>query len=79
MNNSVITEDWQIIFQHHKHFIGTVDINSQIITEERLTAWAKDPNRKYYCIFCGSEPTIEDNGFIWCKVCGNYKGITPNC
>lgn len=63
---------------HHKHFINTYDINGETITECRLMEWACDPKREYYCIFCGSPPA-EENGFMWCRRCNEYKGIMPNC
>lgn len=66
------------LFEEYKHFVGTYDIDSNVITKERLMAWASDPNRKFICIFCGSPPT-ESNGFMWCHRCTEYKGIMPDC
>ncbi len=68
----------QEIFEGYKRFVGTFDINSNIITEDRLMAWAKNPSRKFICIFCGNEPT-DRNGFVYCQRCKEYKGIMPDC
>lgn len=66
------------VYEQHKHFVGTYDIDGETITERRLMAWACDPMREYYCIFCASKPA-EQNGFMWCRRCNEYKGIMPNC
>jgi len=66
------------IYENHKHFINTYDIDGETITASRLMAWACDPKREYYCIFCG-RPPAESNGFMWCRICHEYKGIMPNC
>lgn len=66
------------IFDEYKHFVGTYDIDSNTVTEERLMAWAEDPKRELICIFCGSE-IVNRGGFIYCQRCNEYKGIMPNC
>ena len=66
------------IFEEYRHYIDTSDIDGNIITANRLMAWALDPDRKFYCIFCGRPPS-EREGFVWCSRCGEYKGIMPNC
>ena len=66
------------LYEEHKHFVGTYDIDSKVITAERLMSWAYDSSREYYCIFCGSPPT-EQNVFMWCRRCKEYKGIMPDC
>lgn len=66
------------LFDEYKHFVGTYDIDSNIITKKRLMAWAEDPKRELICIFCGSEPVCS-NGFIYCRHCNEYKGVMPNC
>lgn len=66
------------IYKKNTHFIGTYDIDGKTITGERLMAWACDPKREYYCVFCASEPA-EENGFMSCRRCKEYKGIMPNC
>lgn len=67
-----------LIYLEHKHFLNTPDIDGETITESRLLAWAEDPKREYYCIFCNSQPA-EQNGFMRCRRCKEYKGIMPNC
>lgn len=79
MINIMIAPDWEKVLEEHKHHIGTHDIEGDTITRERLIAWAKDPNREYYCIYDGSPPVIEDNGFMYCSTCGDYEGLSPNC
>ena len=66
------------IFEEYKYFVGTYDIDSNIITKERLMAWAEDPKRELVCIFCGNEPR-NMNGYTICPLCRGYKGIIPNC
>jgi len=66
------------LLNEYKHFVSIYDIDSVLITKERLMAWAGDPNRKFICIFCGSPPA-EHNGFMWCRGCKQYKGIMPDC
>lgn len=66
------------IYEEYKHFVDTYDIDGVTITASRLMAWAQDPKREFYCIFCGSSPT-EQHGFRWCCRCKEYKGVMPNC
>jgi len=66
------------MYDNHRHFIGTYDIDGDTITETRLKRWAEDPGREFICIFCDSPP-MEQNGFMWCRRCKEYKGIMPNC
>ena len=66
------------IFDEYKHFVGTLDIDSNLITAKRLMSWASDSAREFICIFCGSPPA-EHNGFMWCRRCKQYKGIMPDC
>ena len=66
------------IYNEYKHFVGIGDIDQNIITRERLMAWASNTNRKFICIFCGNPPA-EHNGFMWCRGCKEYKGIMPDC
>lgn len=66
------------VFHNYKHFLGTYDMDGNIITASRLIAWAKDPKWELICIFCSSEP-VARGGFIYCQRCNEYKGIMPNC
>jgi len=66
------------IYEEHRHYVGAYDMDLQTITERRLMEWACDPKREYVCHFCGNPPMIE-NGFMFCRLCKDYKGIIPNC
>jgi len=72
------TKEEIAIYERYKHFINTYDIDGNTITANRLMVWAQDPKREFYCIFCGAPPA-EQNGFMWCRRCKEYKGIMPNC
>ncbi len=67
------------IFEEYKYFINTYDIDGNTITASRLMAWALDPKRELYCIFCGSPPSELENGTMTCYRCHEYKGIIPDC
>lgn len=66
------------VYEQYKHFINSYDIDGNTITASLLMAWACDPKREFYCIFCGSSPAVEGE-FMWCRRCKEYKGIMPNC
>lgn len=76
----VIEKEARVVatYQQYRYFIGTTDIDGNIISAQRLMKWAKDPKRELICVFCGKEPTNQ-NGFIYCPLCKTYKGVMPNC
>lgn len=73
------TEEQKRLFKNHEHYIGTFDIDGVPINATRLRAWIENPQRKFICVFCGTEPITGENGFMYCPNCKQYKGIMPDC
>jgi len=65
------------IFNDFKHYIGCNDSDGKQITADALMAWAKRPNQKFVCVFCGDD-AVDRGGFVYCQRCREYKGIVPN-
>jgi len=61
-------------FEHWKYYVGIKNCKDEELTKDMLNEWAKDPNRKVECIFCGS--TYPDETWA-CSRCKEYKGIQP--
>lgn len=67
----------QGIYEQHCNHIGASDYNDERITAQSLRLWSENPNREYFCTYCGL--TVDTSGRMVCRRCGGYKGITPKC